>query len=81
MILWTAISLLLVQKYNGSSGKQPSPTPELPEYPTFDQSCYRYLPNLTAENICCKLKNYTHSVETLYQCIAKANARLTKSQG
>lgn len=47
------------------------------KYPTYDQRCYEYLlTNLTAKNVCCKMKNYSDSVELVHKCIKKANIEI-----
>lgn len=83
--MWVVFWVALVPRTepdNGVPSTRPPPAPFEASilHPTYSQACYRYLPNLTAENVCCKMKNYHHKVETLHQCIILANDELLAKQ-
>ncbi|KAK3873126.1 hypothetical protein Pcinc_021845 [Petrolisthes cinctipes] len=49
---------------------------QLPPNPVYNRTCYIYHQNVTAENRCCRLVNFSRSRQTLNQCPLKANEHL-----
>nr|XP_045622311.1 uncharacterized protein LOC123772918 [Procambarus clarkii] len=47
-----------------------------PPHAAYRRSCYRYHPNLTAENTCCKMTNFSGALHLLHRCITRANTHL-----
>nr|XP_045619620.1 uncharacterized protein LOC123771213 [Procambarus clarkii] len=47
-----------------------------PPHAAYRRSCYKYHPNLTAENTCCKMTNFSGALHLLHTCITRANTHL-----
>lgn len=52
------------------------------QHPYLDRRCYHYHPNLTAQNLCCPIKNFSSSdLRPLHTCIRMAKVHLANAAG